>query len=240
MGVSVNASNCSSLQSISDPSFLLFPHWARPTANFANCFELDLPKILHEESCRESCANIIFPGSEIPKWFAFQNTGSYITLDQSLDWLNENFLGFLTCFVVSPTTLYQFPYYDAICYFLLEREDGKEEIYGANIVPQYYNLIDRPLENVRSDHVLLSFHSIKEMVFKMCEGEYHKISSQMKSLNCKVLFKFYAEEVKKCGIHFLYVEDYGEPSETSRRSVDNTKRKRKRKRKRKEKGTITQ
>ncbi|KAJ0099446.1 hypothetical protein Patl1_21833 [Pistacia atlantica] len=55
----------------------------------------------------------------------------------------------------------------------------------------------------------------------------------MESLDCKVLIKFHAKDtmVKKCGIHFLYVEDYGEPLETSGGSVDNAKKKGKEKEK---------
>ncbi|XP_031259203.1 TMV resistance protein N-like [Pistacia vera] len=81
MGVDVIAFDCSSLQSISDPSFLLLPHLRRRETTFANCFKLDLCKTLHKESCREFCASICFPGDEILKWFTFQNTGPYITLD---------------------------------------------------------------------------------------------------------------------------------------------------------------
>ncbi|XP_031284745.1 disease resistance protein RPP2B-like [Pistacia vera] len=231
MGVSVCASNCLSLQSISDPSFLLLPLWRQRASIFVNCFELDLPKILHEESCREFCADIIFPGNEIPKWFTFQNTGSYIALDQPLDWHNKNFLGFLASVVLPPSS-YEFPYYAAICYCLVKSKNGKQQIYSSNIQSDYFAFGRFCSEDAWSDHVVLSFHSINKMTFKKCEGEYHEIYSEMKSLNCKVLIKFIARHkgvkkcgIQKCGIHFLYVGAYGEPSETSRRSVDNAKKK---------------
>ncbi|XP_031268492.1 uncharacterized protein LOC116126961 [Pistacia vera] len=74
------------------------------------------------------------------------------------------------------------------------------------------------------------------MVFEECDKEYHEISSEMKSLDCKALIKFNPKyddhfEVKKCGIHLLYDENYREPLKTSRRSFDNAKKKRKEKEK---------
>ncbi|XP_031259256.1 disease resistance-like protein DSC1 [Pistacia vera] len=129
MGVGVMANDSSSLQSISDPLFLLLPHWRRRKTSFIHCFKLDLSKILHEESCREFCANICFPGDEIPKWFTFQNTGSYITLDQSLDWHNKNFLGFLASIVVSPGFYCGIHFYVVTCYCSVKSEDGEEQIY---------------------------------------------------------------------------------------------------------------
>ncbi|KAJ0088542.1 hypothetical protein Patl1_31456 [Pistacia atlantica] len=230
MGVNVRASNCSSLQSISDPSFLLLPYWIPRASIFFNCSKLDLPKILHEESCREFCADIIFPGKEIPKWFTFQNTGSYIALDQPLDWHNKNFLGFLAS-VVLPPSWCQFPYYAANCYCLVKRKNGKQQIYTSFIQSDYEDYRKHLSEDARSDNVVLSFHSINNMMFEKCEGEYHEIYSEMKSLNCKVLIKFDAgnKVVKKCGIHFLYVGDYGEPSKHPEEVLTMLKRKGKRK-----------
>ncbi|KAJ0034167.1 hypothetical protein Pint_25780 [Pistacia integerrima] len=236
MGVSVYASDCSSLQSISDPSFLLLPHWRRRRTTFANCFKLDLSKILHEESCREFCAHICFPGDEIPKWFTFQNTGSYIPLDQSLDWHNKNFLGFLASInVVFPYEYIPYnmvPSYSVTCYCLVKSEDGKEQIYRIGTWEDRSGRAYRfPIpKHILSDHVLFSFHSITEFVFKELKynWQHDRICYEMMtSSNCKVLIKFDVEgaEVKKCGIHFLYNEDYGEPLEISRRSVDSAKKK---------------
>ncbi|KAJ0093679.1 hypothetical protein Patl1_26362 [Pistacia atlantica] len=226
MGVGVMADDCSSLQSISDPLFLLLPHWRRRKTSFIHCFKLDLSKILHEESCREFCANICFPGDEIPKWFTFQNTGSYITLDQSLDWHNKNFLGFLASIVVSPGFYCGIHFYVVTCYCSVKSEDGEEQIY----ITEHESIGVNKSSTGRtwSDHVLFSFHSITEFVFKEHKYYHDRICYEMTMpSNCKVLIKFnaYEAEVKKCGIKFLYVEDYGEPLEISRRSVDNAKKK---------------
>ncbi|XP_031276477.1 disease resistance-like protein DSC1 [Pistacia vera] len=67
MGVSVVASDCLSLESISDPSFLLLPYWRPRITTFANCFKLDLPKIIYEGYYGDFCANICFLGNEVPK-----------------------------------------------------------------------------------------------------------------------------------------------------------------------------
>ncbi|XP_031286746.1 disease resistance-like protein DSC1 [Pistacia vera] len=202
-----NTSDCSSLQSISDPSFVLLPDWRSRGTTFANCFKLDLSKILHEP----------------------------------LDWHNKNFLGYFTSAVVCPEAIVfsidpkeeeEFNIlrdYSVTCYSL--SEDGKKQIYKSCFGPwkddyfvssQFY-----------SDHVLFNFYSITDNAFQKCDREYHEISCEMESLDCKVLIKFHSKDtkVKKSGINFLYVEDYGEPLETSRSSVDNAKKKGKEKEK---------
>lgn len=63
----------------------------------------------------------------------------------------------------------------------------------------------------------LGFHSVT--------GRALRESEEIEELNCKVLIQFHSPNVKKCGIHFLYVEDYGEPVKSSRRIVDYAKMK---------------
>ncbi|XP_031276391.1 disease resistance-like protein DSC1 isoform X2 [Pistacia vera] len=258
MGVNVVASDCSSLESISDPSFLLLPYWRSRITTFVNCFKLDLPKIiyegyygefcanicfpgnefpkiLHEGSCREFCATICFPGNEIPKWFTFQNTGSSISLDQSPDWHDKNFIGFLTYVVFDRQVKVDiFEDYCVTYSCLVKSEDGKEQLYRNDSALDYimdYDLSAEELDSfcpgdISSDHVL--FCSVMKETFEVCDSEDDQIDSEDDQIsNRKVLIKFdaFRMEIKKCGIHLLYVENYGEPSKTSGTSVDSAKKK---------------
>ncbi|XP_031276392.1 uncharacterized protein LOC116134858 [Pistacia vera] len=77
--------------------------------------------------------------------------------------------------------------------------------------------------------------------FEVCDLEDDQIDSEDDQIsNRKVLIKFDAgeKEIKKCGIHLLYVDNYGEPSKTSRTSVDSARKKGKEKEKDKQQSTV--
>ncbi|PSS11722.1 TMV resistance protein like [Actinidia chinensis var. chinensis] len=102
----VNACNCESLTTISSPAKFknIDGFW------FTNCFKLAENKhnILTDTLLsnqfqgsygrRRKSLNIIFPGSEIPKWFTHQNaTGHSVSIKLPRNWYNKKFLGFSVC-----------------------------------------------------------------------------------------------------------------------------------------------
>ncbi|XP_031270048.1 disease resistance-like protein DSC1 [Pistacia vera] len=127
------ANSCKSLQTLSDlpiPSHGYF----NGNLSFINCFNLDwrtLTRILdyalsnmYEKATythKSPFSYMCFRGSEIPEWFNFQSTASFLELPAGS--LNHNFIGFTFCTVLS------FQDYKAgtlvvECELLLKCEDG--------------------------------------------------------------------------------------------------------------------
>ncbi|CAL5405356.1 unnamed protein product [Camellia sinensis] len=98
------ADDCTSLRTILSPSTFKNVDFF----SFMNCFKLVENKqnnILTEKflsnlfqrnsSGQQSVAFIVFPGSEIPKWFSHQSEGSSISFELPPRWYNSRFLGII-------------------------------------------------------------------------------------------------------------------------------------------------
>ncbi|KAL7186731.1 hypothetical protein ACSBR2_028459 [Camellia fascicularis] len=103
------ADDCTSLRTILSPSTFKNVDFF----SFMNCFKLVENKqnnILTEKflsnlsqrnsSGRQSVSFIVFPGSEIPKWFSHQSKGSSISFELPPHWYNSRFLGIILAAVV--------------------------------------------------------------------------------------------------------------------------------------------
>ncbi|CAL5402657.1 unnamed protein product [Camellia sinensis] len=103
------ADDCTSLRTILSPSTFKNVDFF----SFMNCFKLVENKqnnILTENflsnlfqrnsSGQQSVSFIVFPGSEIPKWFSHQSEGSSISFELPPRWYNSRFLGIILAAVV--------------------------------------------------------------------------------------------------------------------------------------------
>ncbi|KAL5776094.1 hypothetical protein ACOSP7_009020 [Xanthoceras sorbifolium] len=163
-----------------------------------------------QEAYDEPSGSICYPGSEIPEWFSFQSTESFITLELQPGWFNNNFVGFAVCTVVA----FREHENDGLgcsvcCDYGFKCQDGHWHEASCGMFgwgdgfggPSY----------VRSDHVFMGYD--------------FQINPNNSGLGCsynEVSIKFYLEnnnfekleccEVTKCGVRLLYVQDIGEPS----------------------------
>ncbi|XP_028119134.1 TMV resistance protein N-like [Camellia sinensis] len=96
------ADDCTSLRTILSPSTFNNVDFF----SFMNCFKLVESKqnnILTEKfisNLIQSVSFIVFPGSEIPKWFSHQSRGSSISFELPPHWYNSRFLGIVLAAVV--------------------------------------------------------------------------------------------------------------------------------------------
>ncbi|XP_031280366.1 disease resistance-like protein DSC1 [Pistacia vera] len=220
--------SCPSLELLPDLSFLFSPLSSEQKVNLANCFKLDLKalgenvkdalaKIHFKEFYQAVRATICFPGNDIPEWFNFQSTRSSITLELPPGWISENFLGFAMCVVLS------FPDHHIVgkdfyvrCECKTKTKDGELKTIFGHLYAWDMFYGGSP-DYVKSDHVFLTWEP--RDVWKAiddCYVELHDID--------KATFEFLVEdfecEVKKCGMHLLYAQDFGESSGTESFNFD--------------------
>ncbi|KAJ4722982.1 Disease resistance protein (TIR-NBS-LRR class) family [Melia azedarach] len=232
----MDANHCISLEFLSDLSILFL---VRSSSNFSqkflltNCVKLnqnELKKITEDALQRiqlrvttlwkeqdqrytrkGSGDNICYPGSEIPTWFRFQSMGSSTTIKVLPGWFTDKFLGFALCAIISGNleSIFQ-----VRCEFKFKTEDGNWQIASDLFVGN--------VDYMESDHVLLGYH------FRMyCEDDHYiHINETAQDYN----LQFYLldiesgervddQVVKKCGIHLLYAQDFGESMKDCTRSL---------------------
>ncbi|KAL5776107.1 hypothetical protein ACOSP7_009033 [Xanthoceras sorbifolium] len=222
----IDAYDCTSLEVLSCLLFLdLFVPITNPSIKvvFINCFKLDrnvLRDVVEEALPRMKRAatlwkkkyydkgsavppfatTICFPGSEIPQWFNFQSTGSFITVELPRDWLNKNFVGFALCSVVAFRN-HQIDGrgFRVLCQCKLKSEDGYLRVAKG--------ILDSGtggrLGHIGSDHVIMGFdfyiypNNIGESCyFNEVSFQFYLYSTDSKPIECC--------KVSKCGIHLMY------------------------------------
>ncbi|KAJ0080681.1 hypothetical protein Patl1_11757 [Pistacia atlantica] len=198
------ANSCKSLQTLSDlpiPSHGYF----NGNLSFINCFNLDwrtLTKILdyalsnmYEKASythKSPFSYMCFRGSEIPEWFNFQSTASFLELPEGS--LNHNFMGFTFCTVLS------FQDYKAgtlvvECELLLKCEDGLKKMGSGSFLA--WNKEYAP-SHVEFDHVFLGYDcQVND------KPEWDEFPEAI------IKFSVTDEEcvVKKCGVHLLFSQE---------------------------------
>ncbi|KAK3220534.1 hypothetical protein Dsin_014504 [Dipteronia sinensis] len=164
--------------------------------NFVDCFKLD--QNIFEDIVKDALlytkqvfchASLHYPGSEIPKCFAFRNEGSFINVELPPNWFNNNFLGFAYCVVVMghPIDFEKKGSFSSIswkCNF--KYKDGQDQrASGQN-------------GYVYSNHVFMCSYrsfSLQELLCYKNEVsfEFHLYSSSLK--------------IEKCGVHLIFGEE---------------------------------
>ncbi|KAL6210825.1 hypothetical protein ACLB2K_016057 [Fragaria x ananassa] len=102
----LDAHDCTALQTVSSPK----PQYSRNLFfTFSNCLKLVQSNLFIDiveshshyqgNHLRALSLNMSLPGSEVPKWFSHQCSGSSVTAKLPLNWLDNNFLGFAICAV---------------------------------------------------------------------------------------------------------------------------------------------
>lgn len=169
-------------------------------------------------------AIVYCPGNKISNWFNYQSEGSTISIKlPSNKWINNNFLGFATCFVVASEATYS-PYQCLAveCDLDLRTIDGQslenvESFFGWNFTTE--DFVDDGVEEgskiTSSDHMFI--------IFTNCEADTSEklFNSYFDGIEVSFHFKAFIDEsndghldfkVKRCGVRMLYSQ---EPKEFS-------------------------
>ncbi|KAK0578777.1 hypothetical protein LWI29_016076 [Acer saccharum] len=172
-----------------------------------------IPSALYTELDEESDNKmpkvfICYPGNEVPEWFTFQSTGSFVIVKHlPQGWFSDNLVGLAICAVVA----FQHHYDDGrglvlVCKCEFESEDGCRHVargYFAGWGNDKYGI-----HYVGSDHVFLGYDFV---MYPRNFGEYYYTN--------KFSVQFYIEdnysecihscEVKKCGVRLIYRHEFG-------------------------------
>ncbi|KAI9159843.1 hypothetical protein LWI28_002417 [Acer negundo] len=155
-------------------------------------------------------ASICYPENDIPKWFSFRSTGSFINMKLPSHWLNYNFLCFALSVVVMTSDPnhqcdhqgdYDNKYLNVNCEGIVKSKDGDQCCDRMNVFRGSYSLFRVPycgLDYIRSKHVIIGFGY--RFFRELCDDEFS--------------FQFYVEDenksniekikVVKCGVHLIF------------------------------------
>ncbi|KAL5778565.1 hypothetical protein ACOSQ2_009302 [Xanthoceras sorbifolium] len=193
---------------------------------FINCFKLDqnllrdfvedtllkiqrgMEECLYKGSNETSSALICCPGSEIPNWFEFQSTGSFIIMELSPGWFSKKFVGFALCIIVAIRDHLQDRQGLAIeCECKLQSEDGREHVICGTLWGWPLN----GPECIGSDHMFLGcdYQMYPYDIGISCYTNVVSIHFHIKDTLYYKCVEFC--EVKKCGVRLMYSQDLGEP-----------------------------
>ncbi|TXG68567.1 hypothetical protein EZV62_003502 [Acer yangbiense] len=240
--ISISAVNCTSLEELPSPSFHSFNNLYDPVANFTNCLKLNrnslnyflegtvlqmqrLPSIVkrhHKSHGRGRFpAKICYPENDIPEWFSFRSTGSFIDVKLPQQCFDYNFI----CLALSVVVTILDP--DHQCDHQEDNDHNYSQVKSEHIVKskdgdQYLNRINHHFELfwmpycgpncIKSNHVIIGFGYCFDR--ELCDDEFS--------------FRFYVKnenesniehiKVVKCGVHLMFglnLETSGDDDEFS-------------------------
>ncbi|KAI9192048.1 hypothetical protein LWI28_017585 [Acer negundo] len=191
---------------------------------FINCLKLDqnlltdfvegtllkiqrgMEECLYKGSNETSSVLICCPGSEIPNWFEFQSTGSFITMELSPGWFNNKFVGFVLCITVSIREhLQKWNGLAVGCECRLQSEDGREHVIDGTLWGWPLNGPER----IGSDHLFLGcdYQMYPHDIGVSCYTNVISLHFHLKDTNYSKCVEFC--EVIKCGVRLMYVQPEG-------------------------------
>ena len=139
-----------------------------------------------------------FPGAEIPEWFNFKNDGSSINMKLEGDWYNANFIGFALCVIFTNEVQ---GHLECTMSFRDKLDEKKSLSYK-------FPLFITDKEGAINEHVVMqSVHvdgrDVSSAVEVMFDFYYHKYEYD----EDEVEYDFEYDEVVRCGIRMLYLQD---------------------------------
>ncbi|KAK4570852.1 hypothetical protein RGQ29_029635 [Quercus rubra] len=219
----IEANGCTSLETF--PNGFEPQDFAQTHLLFFDCFKLadnmlfNVLRMLltfHQEICKQSailgsCAafNVVFPGSEIPKWFKHQSGGNVVNAQVTHPNTNVNiqvpsrssnkWIGIALCIVFSCPYSYASELPDFLrCHILINKHEGS-----------YFNLgICARLDGSKSRHLWMSY--IPSQMFNENERAVLSQIDENGFIQMEVRFQWDFNpgiEFKKCGFHLLYEQD---------------------------------
>lgn len=141
---------------------------------------------------------MFLPGSEIPKWFRHQSSGSFITIKLPRHWYNATFIGFAFAVVVAFEENYHedCSTFDMACSYSIKHKNGNRLFYSWNCGLPIDHKLNKP------DHIVVGYSPC--MNTRLLKGSYTNIR-----------FKFRASKtlpgprkvctLKRCGVRPLYL-----------------------------------
>ncbi|KAK0598361.1 hypothetical protein LWI29_033981 [Acer saccharum] len=176
-------------------------------------------------------ASICYPENDIPKWFSFRSTGSFIDVKLPPHWFNYNFICLALSVVVTISDLDHRCDHQGSCYYrysnvnyegIVKSKDGDYCLDRIDVLgnPLSFSLFEVPYcgpDYIRSNHVIIGFGY--RFFRQLCDDEFS--------------FRFYVKnrnesniehiKVEKCGVHLifgLHLETSGDDDEFSSRDDD--------------------
>ncbi|TXG68557.1 hypothetical protein EZV62_003492 [Acer yangbiense] len=231
--------NCTSLEELPSPSF----HSSNNVvADFTNCLKLNrnslnyflegivlqmqrLPSIVERHrkdyGRRRHLASICYPENDIPEWFSFQSTGSFIDVKLPQHCFNYNFICLALSVVVTISDPdhqcdHQEDYYhkhSRVRYeHIVKSKDGDQYLNG---IDHLFDLFQMPCcgpDCIKSNHVIIGFGYCFDR--ELCDDEF-SFRFYVKDLNESNI-----EHIKviKCGVHLMFgpnLETSGDDDEFS-------------------------
>ncbi|KAI9159768.1 hypothetical protein LWI28_001748 [Acer negundo] len=223
----IYAVNCTSLEELPSPPFHIFYHRVA-VANFTNCFKLnrnslnyflegivlEMQRLLstakrnREDFCRERLyGSICYPENDIPEWFSFRSTGSFIDVKLPQHFFNYNFICLALSVVVTILDPdhqcdHQDDYYNNYSEVKYEQivksKYGDRYLHGINPLHSLFWVPYCGPKYIKSNHVIIEFGHCFDR--ELCDEE--------------LSFRFYVKnrnesniehiKVVKCGVHLIF------------------------------------
>ncbi|KAK3204715.1 hypothetical protein Dsin_018761 [Dipteronia sinensis] len=163
---------------------------------------------------------ICYPGNEVPEWFTFRNTRSFVIVRHlPPGWFSENLVGLAICAVVG----FQDHYDDGrglvlVCECEFISKDGYRHVVRGYFIG--WGNDNNGTHYVGSDHVFVGCD------FVMCPenfGEYYYTNefSVQFYIEDYILNRMHDCEVKKCGVRLIYRHEFGKPILSTNSDEDN-------------------
>ncbi|PON64034.1 LRR domain containing protein [Parasponia andersonii] len=165
-------------------------------------------KLTESNESKDSRVSICCIGNEVPKWFSYQSEGSSIDINLSLQWHNNNFLGFALCAVVEFGNYHSnCEYLNFYCMFHLKNSSGGSQEFCWTFPNWENGELKRNSEHPSSNHVFMWYQNegyrdcldAVEASFDFFLRD--DMGVLVESGNCKV---------KRCGICLLYLHEVEE------------------------------
>ncbi|KAI9159994.1 hypothetical protein LWI28_004070 [Acer negundo] len=201
---------------------MLCPSRKEDSLNFVGLLELGCALAINVYVGKSPSASICYPENDIPKWFSFRNTGSFIDVKLPPYWFNYNFICLALSVVVTISDPdhqcdHQGDYYNRysnVNYEVIVKSKDGDRCFGPAVASSLFPVPYFGPDYIMSNHVIIGFGY--RFFRELCDDEF--------------FFRFYVKDknesnlkhikVVKCGVHLMFglnLETSGDDDEFSSR-----------------------